>query len=460
MSGLDDLTKEELKALVLNLHETVTKQQETIKFLEARVAELEAEVAELRAKLGGGNGSGTPDWVKPNRKERRAAERKERKKRKHSFARKRETPTEIIEHTVDTCPDCGRRLSGGWVAKTRQVIEMPEVRVRIIEHRLIARKCGVCGKTHTAKIDLSGQVIGKKRFGIKLMSFVAELRAVCRMPLKQIQGLLKVLCGVHISVGEVSEMLHAVAKAGEEQYLKLRDEIRGSPVVNADETGWRQDGVNGYIWSFSTPKTRYFVYNKSRASDIPREVLGSGWSGRLVCDFYSAYGVLDVICQRCWVHLLRDLKKLKEKHENRADVAAWVEAVRDVYERAKDFRNEIPKFRLEAKMAFERELMALAVPFLGKKKPQSVLAGRIEKFLAELFVFVEEPNVPSDNNAAERSVRPSVIARKISGGTRSEKGSKTRMILMSLFGTWKLRGLDTISECRNLLAAHKPIQST
>jgi len=453
MSGLDDLTREELKALVLSLHETVTKQQETIKVLEARVAELEAEVAELRAKLGGGSGSGTPDWVKPNRKQRRAAEREERKKRKHSFTRKRETPTEIVEHAVDVCSDCGRKLSGGWVAKTRQVIEIPEVPIRVIEHRAIARKCGVCGKTHIAKIDLSGQVVGKMRFGVKLMSLVAELRTVCRMPVKQIQGLLKTLCGVHISVGELSEMLHTTAKAGEEMYLKLRDEIRGSPVVNADETGWRQDGVNGYIWSFSTPQTRYFVYNRSRASDVPKEVLGDGWSGRLVCDFYSAYGVLNVVCQRCWVHLLRDLKKLKEKHEEKTDVAAWVDAVANVYERAKEFENEIPKFRLEAKMAFERELMALALPYLGKKKPQSVLAGRIEKFLAELFVFVEEPEVPSDNNAAERSVRPSVIARKISGGTRSEKGSKTRMILMSLFGTWKLRNLETISECRKLLAA-------
>lgn len=457
MSGLDDLTREELKALVLSLHETVVKQQETIKVLEARVMELKAEVAELRTKLGGGNGSGTPDWVKPNRKERRAAEREERKKRKHSFTRRREEPTEIVEHTVETCPDCGMKLSGGWVSKIRQVIEMPEVTVRVIEHRAIARKCGVCGKTHIPKIDLSGQVIGRKRFGIKLISFVAELRTVCRMPIKQIQGLLKALCGVHISVGEITDMLHTVAEAGGAQYLKFRDEVRGSPVVNADETGWREDGINGYIWSFSTPKTRYFVYDRSRAHDVPKEALGEGWSGRLVCDFYSAYGVLDVICQRCWVHLLRDLKKLKEKHENKPNVAAWVDAVKDVYERAKEFQNEIPKFRLEAKMAFERELMTLALPYLGKKNPQSVLAGRIEKFLAELFVFVEEPYVPSDNNAAERSVRPSVIARKISGGTRSDKGSKTRMILMSLFGTWKLRGLDTISECRSLLSTYQPI---
>ncbi len=78
---------------------------------------------------------------------------------------------------------------------------------------------------------------------------------------------------------------------------------------------------------------------------------------------------------------------------------------------------------LEAKMSFERELMATALPFLGKKKPQSV------------------------------------IARKISGGTCSSRGSKAKMILMSLFDTWKLRGLDAFSECIKLLAAYQPIQS-
>jgi hypothetical protein len=446
VSEIESLTREELIAIILQLKE--------------RIDRLEAEVEELRAKHGGSGGSNTPEWVKPNRQQRRVEERAERKRRKQSFARHRQTPTEIVEHTVDTCPDCGRKLSGGWVAKSRQVIEIPDMPVRVIEHRAIARYCGVCGKTHVAKIDLSGAVVGKMRFGTRLMSLIGELHTTCRLPVAQIKGLLRTLYSLHISAGEISGILQTLARAGEGLYLKLRDEIRGSPVVNADETGWRQDGVNGYIWSFSTPVTRYFVYDKSRAADIPKKVLGQGWAGRLVCDFYSAYGALDVVCQRCWVHLLRDLAKLAEKHEGNADVAAWADAVADVYKRAKEFSSEIPKFRLEAKMAFERELMALALPFIGLKKPQSVLAGRIERFLAELFVFVEEPEVPSDNNAAERSVRPSVIARKISGGTRSEKGSKTRMILMSLFGTWKLRELETMSECTKLLAAFHPVYST
>jgi transposase len=440
VSGLEVLTREDLIAIVLELRE--------------RVAALEAENAELKS---GKPGAGaTPEWVKPNRRERRANEREERRKRQKSFARRCERPTQVIEHAVETCPDCGRKLVGGWVAKTRQVIEIPDSPINIIEHQAIARRCGVCGSEHTPKIDLRGKVIGKMRFGVKLMSLVAQLRTVHRMPIAQIQSLLMAIYRVHVSRGEITGILHTVAEAGKETYARLEDEIRGSPVVHADETGWREDGINGYIWSFSTRVARYFVFATSRAAEVARGVLGASFEGRLVCDFYAVYGVIDAACQRCWVHLLRDLKKLKEANPDKPDVVNWVDEVIALYHRAKAFESDIPRIRLKARMLFERKLMRLALPYLGTNKPQRILAQRIEKHLAELFVFVEDPNVPSDNNAAERSIRPSVIARKISGGTRSEKGSNTRMILMSLFGTWTLRGLDTISQCQDMLGSFKP----
>jgi transposase len=443
VSDLERLTKEELITIILELRE--------------RIVALEAEIAELKgSKPGPGN---PPEWVKPNRRERRAQEREERRKRKHSFVRRREEPTETVEHAVENCPDCGRKLTGGWLAKRRQVIEIPETAIKIIEHQAIARRCGVCGTVHTAKIDLEGKVIGKMRFGVNLMSLVAQLASVHRMPIAQIQTFLMALYRLRISRGKISEMLHKVAEAGREPYVRLRDEIRGSPVVHGDETGWREDGMNGYIWSFSTPVARYYVHARSRAAEVARGVLGEGFKGKLVCDFYAAYSVIDAVCQRCWVHLLRDLKKLKEAHPDNASVVSWVDSVIAIYHRAKAFECEIPRLRLKAKMSFERKLMTLALPYLASNKPQRILAQRIEKHMAELFWFVEDPRVPSDNNAAERSIRPSVIARKISGGTRSEKGSNTRMILMSLFGTWTLRGLDTITACQHMLAAYKPTRA-
>ena len=143
MGYVDYLTREELIALIeaLCAENAALKQQLVV---------LTAEVEMLRDKLsGGGNGSSAAPFIKPSRQQRRAAERAERKERKHSFGRKREAATREVRHALDTCPDCGRKLSGGWVAGRRQTIEIPQAPIEIIDHVLIARRCGVCGKNYT-----------------------------------------------------------------------------------------------------------------------------------------------------------------------------------------------------------------------------------------------------------------------------------------------------------------------
>lgn len=434
MSGLEELTREELIAIILGLQD--------------KVAELEAEVGRLRSQLPGGGAKVVPDWVKLNRKERREAERK---KRQQSFVRRRDIPTETHLHAVESCPECGRELSGGWVHRRRQVIEIPDTPVRIIEHVIIARRCGVCGKRYVPKVDLSGQVVGKHRVGIRLMSLIGHLYVDCRLPARAVQGLLETLYGLHIGIGEITEVLHTLAERGQRAYEELLEEIRGSPSVNADETGWRQDGLNGYIWSFSTPMVRYFVYNRSRSGNVPKEVLGESFEGVVVSDFYSGYSVLETLHQRCWAHLLRDLRALVEANAEDRSAASLVDQIANVYRRAKAFTHPDVRKRHAKRLEFEEELLSLALPYVKCEVPQRVLSERIVRFLSELFVFVENPAVPSENNAAERAIRPAVIARKVSGGTRSEKGSETRMTLMSLFHTWKLRGLNPMRACTKML---------
>ena len=233
------------------------------------------------------------------------------------------------------------------------------------------------------------------------------------------------------------------------------DTVRGSPVVNADETGWREDGVNGYIWSFSSPDVRYYTYRHSRGSIVAKEVLGEEFTGALTCDFYAAYNFYEGEKQRCWVHLIRDLKALVEKNPDLPDVAAWYPLVKDVYDRAKDtvLTRYTDHERSKLREGFERELLAVCKPYTGNKTaPQRVLAERMERFIGELFVFVQCPEVPSENNAAERAIRPAVVARKISGGTRSERGSKTSSILRTLFETWALQGRNAMDACREMIA--------
>lgn len=423
--------------------------------LKERLALLEAEVEMLRnMPTDGGSGSSAAPFVKPNRQQRREAERKTRKKRSQSFTRKRDIPTETVEHVVECCPDCGNKLSGGWAHARRHQIEIPDTPVRVIEHMLIARYCGVCNKRVIPKLDLSDSVVDKSRFGVKLMSLIADMATNCRIPHRTITRFLFSLYGLKISVGEISKVLHKVAERGKDAYNALLCEIRGSPVVNADETGWREDGVNGYIWSFSTSDVRYLLRDKSRASKIVTDTLSDEFSGVLVSDFYGAYNAYEGVKQRCWVHLLRDLKKLKEKHPDDESVENWVAQIKLIYDEAKAIAGdkysqiELCKWRQH----FEARLLEKALLYRDiKKAPQRVLAKRIETFLGELFSFVDHEAVPSDNNAAERAVRPAVIIRKVSGGSRSPKGSDTRMTLLSLFGTWNLQAKNPLAACASML---------
>jgi len=274
------------------------------------------------------------------------------------------------------------------------------------------------------------------------------------MPLRSIQRLLESLYGVHISLGEITEILHKVAGFVKATVQDILRKIRGSPHAHGDETGWREDGINGYLWSFSTPKLRYFHFERSRAGAVAQKLLGMCFSGVLVCDFYAGYNWYTGPIQRCWVHFLRDLKKLLEAHPDNENVREWVESIKAIYRVAKKIarRGFIEPLRVEFRQQLEAKLLAVAQPYVkNESAPQCVLAKRIDRHLGELFTFVEYFSCPSGNNAAERAIRPAVIARKVSGGTRSENGSITRTILMSLFGTWTLQGGDLLRACSDMI---------
>ena len=445
-------TREELIQLNLQL---IARLQ----LLEEQVEQLKAELESLR---GGGSKSNPPSFVKANRPAR--SKKKKRKKRAHGFARKLDLVTARVEHSVEQCPDCKLSLIGRRVVKSRQLIELPPVQVQVVEHLLVERCCPNCRKRWTPSLDLSSLAVGKQRFGISVQAEVALLREQCRLPFRVIQDYLHHRFNLRISVGQLVALVEAVARRGKTVVEGFKQQIRGSPVVNGDETTWREDGVNGYVWSFSTDKIRYFLYRKSRSATVVKEVLGEEFEGVIVSDFYGAYNAHLGLHQRCWVHLLRDIHELREKQATDKGVKKWAQAVKSIYEEAKGYKGPSHRLgpveqkaeRVRRQRQFEQELMRVCRPHLKKKKAQSTLCERIERFLPEMFVFVADPRVPSDNNAAERSVRHLVVSRKISGGTRSETGSETKSILASLFGTWRLQQLDFYQSCWNLLAANNP----
>jgi transposase len=444
--GLEQLDRATLIALVL-------AQQARLVALEGQVAALTARVEELSGTPPPAPPRALPSFVKPARPAKAA--RQARKRRPVNFARRRDAPTHVVEHAVDACPGCGTMLCGGEVVRRRQVLHVPRVPVAVIEHVVRRRVCPCCARVCTPPLDLGDQVLGHHRVSLETMAYIASLRAVGRLPLRAIQWLLGAWHGRHLSVGALAGVLTAVVARAKPALEAIRAAVRGSPAVCADETGWRENGQPGYIWTFSTPTLRYFHYAHSRAGAVVQEVLGAVYDGTLVSDFYAGYHVHDGPHQRCWVHLLRDIHDLRVAHPGDAALATWATGVHGLYLEAKQVAASDAAFptRVDARADLERRLTALCRDgwTKGSTLPQATLCQRVDRFLDELFEFVLDPTLPSDNNLAERSLRPLVIARKISGGTRSEAGSLARMALASLFATWHAQDRDPFTACQQLL---------
>jgi len=396
-----------------------------------------------------------PHFVRPNKPKREPKDKKQRRQRDQGFGRPLSVFTRTQVHAIEKCPDCGRALTGESAHCSREVIDIPTVMVEVVKHLFLARWCGVCRKRRLPRQGeaLSNVVVGQRRIGVRLMSLIAHLVHICRMPVRTIQQLLNSLFGFSISSGGIVQLLKAVAQRGKKMYAQLRDEVRSSPFVHADETGWREDGVNGYLWSFSTPDVRYFVREPGRGHDVPERELGPSYNGILSTDFYAGYNYHRGLHQRCWVHLLRDVHKLCDAYPLDKPLQKWSKHLHTLYTQAASSCWVRRSDRARAREMFQRNLLALARPYVDTAAPQAVLAKRLLKFKSELFTFVEHPQVAPDNNAAERAIRPAVIARKVSGGTRSKEGSDTLVILMSIFQTWKVRGLDPLEACVHMLCS-------
>ncbi len=393
------------------------------------------------------------------------AQQEPSKQRRHGFARPRLTPTHRVEHVVENCPDCGTQLSGGWIQLTREVIELPLVPAQVTEHVYIARTCPVCQQRRLPQAELDGVVMGRQRLGsnvisLIVISLITTLREAGRLPIRSIQWYLRTVHQLHLSVGAIVNAIHQTAHQAQPAVAELLDRIRASPVVHADETGWREDGSNGYVWTFSTPTERYFRRRgRARQSWLRPWATHSPACWSAISN--AAYHHYDSPQQRCWAHLRRDSHDLRTlyPHDEQYDEqsARWADPLHRLYTQAKACTHPQAKRRRAAQLALERRLLAICQPFLNDPSvPPSRLCRRIKRHIKELFILVAEPDVPPDNNAAERSLRHLVINHKVSGRTRSQRGSNSKITLASLFGTWRARGMNPIVACRQLLSSPQP----
>jgi transposase len=432
----------------------IAELRQAVGLLTTRVGELTAALAAAQAGDEGPPPSRSSPSGVPGIKPEQAPDRADlpRKRRTTGAGRKRMQATEQVVHALAACPDCGTPLAGGSVKRTRDVIELPPVQVVVTAHVYLERQCPECGKRCTPRPELAGVVTGQGRIGHRLTSLIALLREEARLPVRTIQSLLQTIAGLDLSLGSIVAASRRLAARADPVVEAITEAVRASPVVHLDETGWREDGRNGYLWTASTPTERLFVHG-NRAKRMVDRILGDQFAGVVVSDFYVAYTTDERMHQYCWAHLLRDIHELVARHPADPVLGGWADAVAGVFARAQAGVPGTARERWALRIALQTDLNQLCLPWAQVEVPHRGLCARMRKHLESLFVFVTEPAVPATNNAAERSLRHLVVIRKISGGTRSARGTATRMTLASLFGTWRAQGKNPFQESYALLAS-------
>ena len=348
---------------------------------------------------------------------------------------------EVIELTLDACPHCGTPLGKSYEKRKRYVEDIPVVQSHVTKYIIHRYRCPHCKEDVS---EIPDTVIPHCRLGTNVMLSVVYQKYALHLSYEKIRNNLETFFGLKTTGPTLYKAVKLIAQYYSGEYEEIKRQTKEAKAVYADETGWRINGVNNWLWVFVTENAALFKIDKRRSSDVPKEVLGEDFDGVLITDFYSAYHTkLPYKKQKCLVHFLRDSKKIAQNNEE----------TKKFHKRVKRFIRDAARFKeenhpqheiAEAKKRFQRRLTKIiAGPY---KDPDCIrLAKRLNQHHDSLLTFLEE-DIDYHNNRAERALRLSVIMRKICFGSNSRIGADIHEILMSILTTYKLRKKNFLEE--------------
>ena len=392
----------------------------------------------------------SPTYLKPPAKKRR---RKAGKKPGSPGARRPRPPAfdETKEHRAEVCPDCGGSLNRCCQSRERYVEDIPENLQPTVTRHVIHRDwCPACRKHVEGKVP---DALPKAQLGHRTLAFSAWLHYGLGTTTSQIVEVFNHHLRLKLTDSGLLAMWHRLAAALRPWYEQIRDDALDAAVLHADESGWRVNGKTHWLWCFCTRDTTFYMIDRSRGSPALKKLFRREFAGTLVSDFWGAYNAFaGSAAQKCLTHLLRELKhttKYKSPDKNwPAFQKKLKRLIRDAI-RLRKAQGDLTEAAFVSRRARIHQRLQAIVDSDWQDKNARRLIKRLRRHQNELFTFLDQLDVPSDNNHAEREIRPAVLMRKTSYGNRSDRGAETQQILMTVLRTLKQRGyqpLDTLPE--------------
>lgn len=405
------------RSTIKNLKEIIKEKDKEISELKEKLIDKEAQRKELQSYL-----------YKPDKKDGRSLPRG---KRPGAPAYHRPIPpesavTQSYTYELKQCPICKESVGKivDTVIKYTEDIDL-KPKPLVTKHTITRHWCSRC---ETYVKDPNVPPI--KRIGKNTLGYILYARYRLRLPMERIQESLHDLYSFEISDGEIVALLKDAEALFGKDYEAIKVLIQDATAVYVDETGWRMDGKNWWLWVFTTTKGVQYVIEDTRGKGIPEKVLGDKEDRVIISDGYVAYQNLPGDKQQCWVHLLRsaDLHS-PTLHEDL--VILYKKLLREL-EKPLGHRD---KGRLEKQFSLLLE-KKYSEPTTEKVKK------RMRHHQSALFTCLDYENVLPENNTAERAIRPQVVMRKIFGGTRSLAGTKAHQVNSSVLETLRKQNPD------------------
>ena len=288
-------------------------------------------------------------------------------------------------------------------------------------------------------------------FGKNIIALANSLHFEHRVTLEGVADIFTNVADISMSAPTVLELCNRAVEKATPIYDEINVNLRQSPVANADETGSNQNGKSEWLWGFFTPFLAFFVFNKQRGGDIVEKVL-KNFKGILGCDGWRTYAIFSehqgILLQRCWAHLIREVKKICKGVDSLDDAYIWICDMFDEIQRLRKIKSEKIRQKGYDKLIAEMEMWC-QIYFVHdgmKDIVKKVVNGK--EFW---FTCVLHPEVEPTNNAAERGLRKFVVIKKIIGCLRSEQGKINMQVMLSVFQTWRLQRLNPYRELRAIV---------
>lgn len=431
--------------------------------LEQRVARLEEENKRLKqrvADLTPTTPPPTPAFVKPNVPRRR---RRPGRPEGHPAAL-RPPPPKIHRHKQvplpagpdgqSLCPDCRGSLRD--VEQHQRVVEeIIPAKVRTTCYHTLSGYCPACDKVVESRAPEQPPPadLPHAQLGLNVLAMAATLRVQHHLPYRQVSAVLENLAGLKVSPAGLSRQINRLGRWFEPECEHIRRQLRQSEAMHIDESGWRIGGRNHWLWTLCSRTHTLFHIDRSRGGKVARELVGKAYDGCLVSDFYSAYSRMNCRQQRCLTHLLRELHETAQRSEPfarssfRHRCRRLCKDMLLLKSRQAELAMEVYERRVGR---LERRLEELAAT-QSEDADVARLAGRLRACRGQLTPFLHEAAVEGTNSRAERSLRPMVVTRKISGGSRSPVAAKAFAAVASVAATASQQGRNVLHTIKALL---------